>query len=242
MILMLLAAEAATPGPVEARFAACIALAEADPAKALDEAGAWKIAGGGVLARQCEGLAYSSQKRWMPAALAFEQAARIAEREQDGRAARLWVQAGNATLAGNDPAKARAHFDAALASQSLTGAEAGEVHLDRARASVALKDEVRARADLDNAIKLVPQDPLAWLLSATLARRTGDLARARTDIAEAVRLAPDEAAVAVEAGNIAILSGATEAARTAWQAAVRASPESAAGKAAATALNQLGTP
>jgi tetratricopeptide (TPR) repeat protein len=242
MILLLLAAEAATPGPQENRFANCVALTESDPARALDEAGAWKIAGGGVLARQCEGLAYSSQKRWMPAALAFEQAARIAEREQDGRAARLWVQAGNATLAGNDAARARAQFDAALASQTLTGAEAGEVHLDRARASVALKDDARARLDLDSAKKLVPQDPLAWLLSATLARRTGDLDRARADIAEAARLAPDEAAVAVEAGNIAMLSGATDAARTAWQAAVRASPDSQSGKAATTALKQLGTP
>lgn len=242
MIVLILAAAAAIPSPEETRFAECIALAERDPARALDEAGAWKIAGGGVLARQCEGLAFSSQKRWLPAALAFEQAARIAEREKDGRAARLRVQAGNALLAANEPAKARAQFDAALASQTLAGAEAGEAHLDRARASVALREEATARKDLDEAVSLVPQDPLAWLLSATLARKAGDLDRAGRDIAEAVRLAPDEAAVAVEAGNIAMLSGATEAARTAWRAAVNVAPTSPAGQAAAEALNHLGTP
>lgn len=244
MILFLFAAAAAPASDVAQadRFDACVALSESDPAKALDEAGAWRIAGGGVLARQCEGLAYASQRRWLPASVAFEQAARIAERERDARATRLWVQAGNAALAGGDFAKARAALDAALAPGTLRDAEAGEAHLDRARASIGLKDEPAARRDLDAAMRLVPKDPLAPLLSATLARRMGDLDRARTDIALAAGLAPDEAAVALEAGNIAVLSGADEAARTAWQAAVRAAPESEAGRAAAAALKQLGTP
>jgi len=88
----------------------------------------------------------------------------------------------------------------------------------------------------------VPADPLAWLLSATLARRAGDLPRAQTDIAEAMKRAPDDASVALEAGNIAVLSGSDAAARTAWEAAVKASPDSPAGKAAADALKRLGAP
>lgn len=243
MILLYLAAEAATlpPTPSEARFAACVKLSETDPAAALDEAGAWQLQGGGILARQCTGLAYASQKRWLPAAIAFQQAAEDAERQQDGRAARLWVQAGNAALAAPDPAKARGYFDAAIAANTLTGAEAGEAFLDRARTRVALNDNAGARGDLDSALKLVPEDPLAWLLSATLARRMGDLPRARIHIAEAAKRAPDEASVALEAGNIAILSGSTDAARTAWEAAVKASPDGPAGKAAAEALRQLGS-
>lgn len=242
MILMLLAAAAANPpsDAAEARFAACVSLSEKDPAKALDEAGAWQIAGGGVLARQCAGLAYATQKRWLPAATAFQQAAEEAERNHDSRAARLWVQAGNASLAAGESAKARSAFDAALASDMLKGAEAGEAHLDRARAAALLKDNAAARADLDAALKLVPEDPLAWLLSATLARKMEDLPRARKDIAEAAQRAPDEASVAVEAGNIAMLSGATAAARTAWEAAVKADPTGPEGKAAADALKQLG--
>lgn len=240
MIFLMLAAEAATPAmPAEQRFQACAALTETNPAAALSEAGAWRIAGGGVLARQCEGLAYAAQQRWLPAVTAFEQAAREAEIAKDPRAARLWMQAGNAALAGGDAAKARSHLDAALTSGKLGDFDAGEAHLDRARARVALQDGKGARDDLDVALKLVPADPLAWLLSATLARRDGDLKRAGADIAEAARLAPDEASVALEAGNIAVLSGADAAARTAWQAAVKASPDSPAGKAAKASLQQL---
>lgn len=242
MILLYLAAEAAVPNPAETRFAACVALTEKDAAKALEMAGTWQVEGGGVLARQCAGLAYASLRRWLPAATAFQQAAEEAERNRDARAARLWVQAGNAALAAGDMVRAGQHLDAALASNELKGAEAGEAHLDRARARAALNDPTAARADLDAALKLVPEDPLVWLLSATLARRAGDLTRARTEIAEAVQRAPDDAAVALEAGNIAILSGADAAARTAWEAAVKASPDSVAGKAAADALKRLGTP
>lgn len=242
MILILLAAQAAAPSPAETRFAACIELSEKDPAKALEEAGTWQVAGGGVLARQCAGLAYASQKRWLPAATAFQQAAEEAERNRDARAARLWVQAGNAALAAGAMAKAAACFDAALAGNSLDGAEAGEAHLDRARALVSLNAATAARVDLDAALKLVPEDPLAWLLSATLARRSGDMARARSDIGEAMKLAPDDASVALEAGNIAMLLGEEAAARIAWEAAVRTSPASPSGKAAAEALKHLGTP
>jgi len=246
VIFLFLAAEAAVPGPApspdEARFAACVELTEKDAAQALEAAGTWQIQGGGVLARQCAGLAYASLRRWLPAATAFQQAAEEAERHKDGRAARLWVQAGNAALAAGDTAKAGQFLDAALAGDSLKGAEAGEAHLDRARARASLNDPAAARVDLDMALKLVPDDPLAWLLSATLARRSGDFARARTDIAEAMKRAPDDASVALEAGNIAVLSGSDAAARTAWEAAVKASPDSAAGKAAADALKRLGAP
>ncbi len=244
MILLMAAAAAATPvsAPVsvnEKRFADCVALVERDPAKAIEAAGNWRVEGGSILARQCLGLAYAAQQRWLPAMTAFEQAAQTAEAERDGRAGNLWVQAGNAALAASEAGKARTAFDAALASGQVKGAEAGEVHLDRARALFATGDARAARGDLDAALKLVPADPLAWLLSATLARKTGDLTRAQTDIAEAAKRSPDDASVALEAGNIAILSGANGAARTAWEAAVKNAPNSPAGKAAAEALKQL---
>jgi tetratricopeptide (TPR) repeat protein len=242
MILALLAAAAAAQSPEEARFADCVALTETSPAKALEAAGAWQVSGGGVLARQCAGLAYAAQKRWLPAAAIFEQAARDAEKQRDGRASLLWVQAGNAALAGGNPAKARDLLDAGLAGGALSGADAGEAHLDRARASFALKNNKAARADLDAATKLVPDDPLGWLLSATLARIEGDLARAQADIGEAAKRSPDDASVALEAGNIAILSGSENAARTAWEAAVKTSPDGPAGKAAAQSLSQLAKP
>jgi tetratricopeptide (TPR) repeat protein len=238
MIPLLLFALAATApaGGTQARFQACTDLAKTDPAKAAASADAWRVSGGGLLARECLGVAYAAQERWEPAQIAFEQAAQEAEIQRDGRAANLWVQAGNAALAGGDASKARQAFDRALALPVLSDPMRGEAYLDRARTAVALNDNVAARADLDQALKLVGKDPMAWLLSATLARRQGDAARASTDIAQASLLAPDEAAVLFEVGNIAELRGDHEAAHSAWAKVVSKDPEGPAGKAAAAAL------
>ncbi len=232
---------AATPAASSAaqRFEACVTLIESDPAKAVEMAGSWRIEGGGVPARHCLGLAYAAQSRWLPAITAFEQAAQAAEADRDPRAGNLWVQVGNAALAAGDLSKARTAFDAGIASGTIKGTELGEVHLDRGRTLAALGDARAARLDIDLALKLVPADPLGWLLSATLARHMGDVERASTDIAEAAKRSPDDASVALEAGNIAAFSGATDAARTAWQAAIKNAPDSPAGKSAAAALARL---
>jgi tetratricopeptide (TPR) repeat protein len=243
LLLIFAAAAATSVSAQETRFAECVKLVDQDPEKAAAFADNWRITDhGGVPARQCQGLAYAAQARWIPASTAFEQAARQAESERDARATTLWVQAGNAALAGNDPLRAKGGFDAALTSGRLKGAEAGEVHLDRARALVALRQMPLARSDLDAALKLVPADPLAWLLSATLARHMGDLKRAEIDIAEAASRSPDDANVALEAGNIAASTGSSDAARTAWGAAVKLAPTSPAGQAAAQALAQFSPP
>lgn len=248
MILLVLAAQAAasatsppTPPPAEApsRFALCAQLAAEAPDRAIEQAGQWRMMGGGAEARQCLGLAYTTQQRWAPAATAFEQAAREAEISNLTSPAPLWVQAGNARLAGGDAQAARAAFNAALARGELTGGTLGEAYLDRARAAVALNDPAAARTDIDKALALVPEDPLAWLLSATLARRQSDLARAQKDIDQAIARSPDDASVALEAGNIAILSGAPDAARAAWKGAIANQPGSAAATAAAAQLKEL---
>lgn len=238
MILLLLLALQAAPAlsdAAEKRFEACVALTKSDPEKALAEADAWRI-GGGLPARMCLGLAYVALERWAPAAVTFEQAAAEAEIQRDGRAASLWVQAGNAALAGDDPVKARGYFDRALALPVLAGAMRGEVHLDRARAQVAINGLAGARVDLDEALKLAPRDPMAWLLSATLARRQEDAPRAKKDIAEAARLAPGEAPIAYEEGNIAALAGDMAKAKAAWTRAATLAPQSDAGMAATMAL------
>lgn len=235
LLLTLQAAATPLPDATEKRFETCVALTKSDPEKALAEADAWRV-GGGLPARMCLGLAYVALERWDPAAVTFEQAAAEAEIQRDGRAATLWVQAGNAALAGDDPAKARGYFDRALALPVLADEMRGEVHLDRGRAGVAIGDLAAARADLDQAVKLVPRDPMAWLLSATLARRQEDAARAQKDIAEAARIAPQQAPIAYEEGNIAALTGNMERAKAAWTRAATIDPKSDAGQAATIAL------
>ncbi|MGN7159248.1 tetratricopeptide repeat protein [Sphingomonas sp. SAFR-052] len=226
----------ATP---EARYDQCVDAATTTPDVAERIAGQWRLAGGGFLARQCLGMSYATRQKWGAAAEAFEQAAREAEVAKDARAANYWAQAGNARLADGDTAAAGTALDAALASGTLTGLARGEAQLDRARVRVAAGDMAGARGDIDRALKDAPADPLAWLLSATLARRTDDLPRARTDIAEAVRRSADDPSVQLEAGNIAGLSGNAKAARAAFEAVQRLAPDSPQAKAASAALDTL---
>jgi tetratricopeptide (TPR) repeat protein len=225
-----------------ARFKACVALIKKDPTAAIEQADEWARRSNNVPSRHCLGLAFVAAERWAPAVLTFEQAAREAELQQDGRAADLWSQAGNAALAGDDAAKARGYFDHALALPTLGPVMKGEIWLDRARTDVALGDLPMGRTDLDKGLALVSQDPFGWLLSATLARRQNDLPRAAKDIAIAVKAAPADPAVALEQGNIAAASGQMEAARSAWTRAAQLAPGEPEGKAAAAALAQMPAP
>jgi tetratricopeptide (TPR) repeat protein len=230
-------ADAAAPTPAERD---CLAQARTDPVAA--ERLVQRVAGVTPRLRQCLGLALVGQQRFAEGAATCAAAAQAAELAHDAAAANYWAQSGNAWLAGGEAMKARGALDAALAAGTLTGLQRGEAHLDRARALVALGDAKAARTDLDQALVSADDDPLAWLLSATLARRSGDLDRARADIAQALRRSPDDASVQLEAGNIAARSGDAEAARTAWQAAVRLAPDAPAGRSAANALRQFDTP
>jgi len=220
--------------------ASCTDQIKTDPAKAAESANRWHSQGGGALARQCAALAYAAQDRWPEAALAFEQAARETAKGEERATAALWVQAGNARLAAGEAQAAVANFDRALVSGLLSNAARGEARLDRARGNVLAGDLQAARADLDEALKLVPEDPLAWLLSASLARRMGQIERAQADIGEAAKRSPDDATVALEAGRVALAAGATQAARIAFEGAVKNQPGSEAARAAQWELDRLG--
>ena len=104
---------------------------------------------------------------------------------------------------------------------------------------MAQNDVVGARAGIDRALETASGDPLAWLLSATLARRTGDMIRARSDIAKAVERAGDDASVQLEAGNIAALSGDEAGARGGWNKAVSLGAGTPVAEAARAALAQF---
>lgn len=232
---------ASIASPLEERYNRCIGLATRDPAAAETEASRWLLDGGAFLAHQCMGIAYNNESRWSGAAEEFELAARSADIARDNRAPFYWAQAGNAWLAAKDNDKARAALNAAIASPNLLGFQRGEAFLDRARVLVAAGDTDSARADLDRAEADADNDPLVWLLSATLARRTGDLSRAKKDIGEALRRSADDASVQLEAGNIAAASQDEEGAKNAWDRAAHLQPGSTANRAAIAALAQFET-
>ncbi len=244
-LALLLAAAPAPAGPPDssspqARFTACVKKSDTDPAAAAQVATAWASTGGGVPAAQCLGIARSAAGDWKGAADAFSAAADIADRTRDRRAANLWVSAGNAALAGGDAVRARAALSNAIANPALSDPMKGEALLDRARADVAANDLGAARGDMNQALALVPADPMAWLLSATLARRMDDAARAAADIKEAMLRAPNEPDVLYEAGNIAAAAGNMDDARTQWARAVAADPQSDAAKSARAELAATG--
>jgi hypothetical protein len=230
----------ADPRPAEDRYRSCIKQSDDDAAGAIAEAKAWAASGGGIPAGQCLGIAETAAGDWKAATDAFTAAAGIADQMNDPRAATLWVSAGDAALAGGDGTAARKAIDSALANVALAGEQRGEALLDRARADVVADDNPAARSDLDQALTLVPADPVAWLLSATLARRMGDGARAATDIKEAQGRAPNEPAILLEAGNIAALNGNPAEARVQWSHAQAADPNGEIGRSAAAKIAAIG--
>lgn len=240
--LMLALAAGAAPADQDARYKECTALVKTNAKKAVSTASEWRVRGGGILARQCLGLAYVELGQWVSAAAAFEQAARDSETVQDPRRADFWVQSGNAWLAAEQPDKARIAFGNALATTHLTPELRGEVHLDRGRAAVALDDLPGARTDIDKGLELVPRDPFAWYLSSALALKQGQMARAVSDIAKAVELAPDDAAVLLQAGTVAGTTGDVASAKRYYERTVRLSPNSEAGRAAQAALTRNSQP
>lgn len=227
--------------PLDIRFDQCIDEATEDPGKGLLAANKWQIEGGAYLARNCLGFAYAELQDWAKAIPEFAQSAEGAGAANDERAAIFWSQAGNAALAQGDHAKALKYFESALAPNTLDDLLKGEVHLDMARVYVALDQYEQAKNEFAIVHQLVPEDPLGWLLSATLARRMGDLVQAKADIAEAAKLAGTDPAVALEAGNIAYEAGDTANAKSNWERAVKFGPESPSAKAATRYLAQLVT-
>lgn len=205
------------PDPREKRFNDCLDFAIDDPAGGVTNASEWVNNGGGYIARHCLGFAYARQQRWQNAADSFSQAAQEAQTAGDARrSASLWVQAANAALANRQPSSSIAFLDSALSAGVLEGQALGLAHLDRARALVALDQLEAAREEFVLVQRYVPEDPLGWLLSATLERRLNNLDRAKADIAVALSLGPQEPDILVEAGAIAVLSGDVVAARKAW--------------------------
>lgn len=227
------------PPEMQQRFAACTDMIRTEPERAVDAANAWLVQNGGIYARQCLGLAYVALERWAPAATVYEQAARDAQSANDVRRADFWVQSGNAWIAAGEPTRAVMAFDFALAGNALSDELRGEVHLDRARALVALGNGAAAREDIDRALQLVPSDPFAWYLSAALHRRGNDLPRANSDIQQALQRASDNPDITLLAGTIAGQMGDMERAEALYRRVAQQAPDTDAGRAAQESLATL---
>lgn len=228
------------PPAIAERLSACLSSADLRPESGLADAAKWAGEGGGAYAAHCKGYSLGKAGKFADAAAAFESGAVLPSADVPTQA-RLWSQAGNAALAGGDAARALADLNHALEKPLPAALSTGEIHLDRARARVATGDLKGARSDMDSSLVMAPQDPLGWLLSATLARRMDDLPMARAHIEKAASLARNDGDIALEQGVIYALSGDRDAAaKAAFQRAQEVAPKGSvvAGK-ASTYLTQL---
>ncbi|KPF92761.1 hypothetical protein IP81_05835 [Novosphingobium sp. AAP83] len=232
--------------PKPDRLATCIAKAARDPQAALADARNWvsegRDDGQNVRANQCLGLILSNAGDFDGALAAFAQGVAGVPKQQEVAAVPLMAMAGNAALAGGKPDVALGWFDRAVAVKDYAdNAALGAIQADRSRALVALGRLAEAGGALDEVHRLAPEDAEGWLLSATLARRNGDLPRAQRDIEIAVQYAPRDPGIGLEAGVIAVLDGRDEAARKSWASVLAADPDGEAGKVAKGYLEQLGS-
>ena len=241
-------APAAAPAPVKGRLQQCLDLAMVRPSEAIGLAESWlaeaKVMRDRAGAKQCKALAMTRIDGWNEAAALFLSAREDTPGHELAERARLGALAGNALIAAEDNAGAFAALDAARA-DALKAGDAklqGSIQVDRARALVALGRNDEAATALAEARTAAPDNPQAWLLSATLSRRMGKLAEAQAQIERAAELLPVEPEIGLEAGVIAVLSGRDEAARKSWQSVIRTAPDSAEAKTAQGYLDQLGPP
>ena len=233
----------AKPTVEDDRLQLCIERAGRDPATSLAEASAWVAAAKGANRSkplECLGQIYTVLLRWDAAEGAFTEAAGVTPVADDARRSALFAQAGNAALAGGHADRALSHLDAAVGVPGIGPLARGQAEIDRARALVALDrldDAVEAFAA---AQRDAPDDPDAWLLGATVARRRGDFAAAQRQIEVAGKLASTDPGIGLEAGVIAMLDGREPAARKAWQSVMLVGPESKEAETAKAYLAQLG--
>ncbi len=225
------------------RLQDCLALAASDPAAALTLADGWAQTVKGAPAADpahCRGVALGAQGNWSAAEQAFG-AARDFARLSQARA-RYGAMAGNAALAAGDAVRADAAFAGAYAdARSAADPQlAGDIAIDRSRALIALHRESEAVTALSEARTASADNATGWLLSATLARRQGQLGQAQQWIERAASLTPADPAVGLEAGIIAVLAGREAAARKSWQSVVALAPDSPEAKTAKAYLDQLG--
>jgi tetratricopeptide (TPR) repeat protein len=246
-----LAAATAVPAPAQlhagdrSHFNACRALVRSDPARAVANAQAWRIEGGGVPARLCLALAQFALGDTDTALKSFEAAAAASESSRDGEAVAILSQAAEAALIAQKPQAAVDYLGRALAGAggiTLSPRAEAALRVTRAEALVDVQRNADAAADLAAATSLYPAVPNGWLLKATLARRMGDLKTAETAIVAAGERASGDPAVQYEAGNIAAAKGETALAQKAWAAAAAVDPDSVPGRAAQAALDAASAP
>jgi len=227
-------------GPAAAQgmdAATCAALAERDPAVAVEAARDWAASGGGGEARVCEALALEATGAPAAGAAVLERlAARGAAYGYDPRrrAGLLEIASGWLLRAGRaEPARAAAEAGLTL--------DPGSPRLltRRAEAEAALGGTEAALADLNQAVAAAPRLTGARLLRGRLRLERGEAAAALDDAEAAVAAAEDDARGWLLAGRALAALGREAAARERLLGAVARNRDGPIGDAAQGALQRM---
>jgi tetratricopeptide (TPR) repeat protein len=238
---LLLLQSTALPTLNEVKLRDCLKLVRQDAKSGIVSANEWAQteSKASYFADICLASGYAADGKFSEAADRFQRAAKGAEAEKDLRSAQLWAQAGNAALSAGQASDALSFLNSALMPGKLLPGERIDALIDRTRAYVADAKADLAMNDLAELRRIAPDNGQGWLLSATLARRTGDLAAAQDFIKTAAAILPSDPAVSLEAGNIAAAAGAYAIARDQWQQTIKIAPSSGQAGSAKALLEQL---
>lgn len=230
-----MAAVAATGLSGPGGYERCLAQVKRDPAHAAKDAAGWADTGGGAAALHCEALAYSALRRFPDAARALENAATAAGAGNTPLRAALFDQSGNAWLLADDPRKAEAAFNSALA----LSPKSEDILFDRARARGVAKNWTGAIEDLTAVLAADPDRADVYVLRASALHAQGKTDSAQTDIVRALAIYPDYPEALVERGTIRFEGGDRAGARADWQSVLREAPDSNSAAAARSRLAQF---
>lgn len=222
------------PAP-ESDYAACMAMVQAQPRKAFEQAEIWHAQGGGQAARHCAAVALIGLGRHVEAgqrleALADEMLASAVEPR-----ARVLAQAGQAWLMAGEGGKAERVYSRAL---TLTPDDV-EILIDRSIALAISGQYWEAVDDLNRAHDLAPgrADVLVLRASAYRSLEASDLAA--DDLERALALDPDNPDGLLERGILRRQAGDAEGARADWSRILETAADSPAAQAARTNLKYL---
>ena len=213
----------------------CVALARNNPKEALDKASAWKAQGGGFGADHCIAMALFEMGDFRKAATRFEELATRMMQMPAAHRAQTLDQAGQSWLDADEPQRAQADFDAAIA---LAG-EDPDLLIDRAEAFAQEKRYWEALDDLNRTIELAPKRADAYIYRGSAYRALDSLDLALEDIERGLKLAPDNVLGLLERGNLHRLKGETAAAKRDWLRVTELDPNSRAAAAAKANLAKL---
>ncbi len=222
------------------RYETCLGWARADAERALRDARAWEVNGGGNAARHCAGAALFELGAYRRAAHTFGDLAQEAERYDPALAARLYVQAGESWIQAQDTAQTDRSARAGLALAERDPVTSADLLAILAHARARQFDYWGAADALSQALDLTPDRAELWRLRAAAHRLAGVADLALDDVRRGLDLAPGDPGLLLERGLLHRRNDARAAAIADFQAVLATAPEDAAAQVAHAQLLELG--